>query len=86
MILFSEANDRAFLNQSEWLMYWQFYAPIIQVAGVSMLPSVYLMPGGCQSGIPEPTKKRLDLTLDLDDLVPAECLSPPSHRVGPGLG
>lgn len=34
VILFSEANDRAFLNQAEWLTYWQFYAPTIQAAGI----------------------------------------------------
>jgi hypothetical protein len=34
VILDSEANDRDFATQAKWLAYWQFYAPIIQAAGV----------------------------------------------------
>lgn len=36
VVLYSEANNRAFTSRSLWQEYWSYYAPIIQDAGISL--------------------------------------------------
>jgi hypothetical protein len=35
-VLYSECNDKAFLDVEEWLPYWRYYAPVIKDAGVAL--------------------------------------------------
>ena len=34
VVLWAEGNDVAFTSTAEWLPYWEYYAPIVQAAGV----------------------------------------------------
>ena len=36
VVLYSEANNRAFTSRSLWQEYWSYYAPVIQDAGISL--------------------------------------------------
>jgi hypothetical protein len=36
VVLYSEANERAFTERKVWQAYWSYYAPVIQDAGVSL--------------------------------------------------
>lgn len=35
IVLYSEANDKAFKTQQDWQTYWSFYAPAVKAAGVT---------------------------------------------------
>jgi hypothetical protein len=36
VVLYSEANDKAFKTAPEWFAYWSYYAPIVKDAGVTL--------------------------------------------------
>lgn len=36
VVLYSEANDKAFKTAAEWFAYWSFYAPVVKDAGVTL--------------------------------------------------
>ena len=36
VVLYSEANDKAFKTAPEWFAYWSYYAPVVKDAGVTL--------------------------------------------------